>query len=160
MFLVIQDYGDWLQVLLPIRPNGSLGWVHRDDVDVSTINWRVVVDRAAHTIQAFDGDSMIVNDHVAVGKSSTPTPSGQFFAVDLLQPSNPRGAYGPFAFTLSAYSTVYQTFGSGDGAVGIHGTNEPSTIGRDASHGCVRLSNALVQYLANVLPLGTPVFIR
>jgi lipoprotein-anchoring transpeptidase ErfK/SrfK len=159
--VVVQDAGDWLQVLLPMRPNSSVGWIRRSDVEVSRVYFRVEIDRAAHRLRVFDGNESIVADEpVAVGKSSTPTPSGQFFTVELLQPTNPSGAYGPYAFTLSAYSEVYQTFGSGDGAVGMHGTNESSSIGQDASHGCIRLNNAAIQNLAGMLPLGTPVFIR
>jgi lipoprotein-anchoring transpeptidase ErfK/SrfK len=160
VFLVVGDAGDWLQVLLPLRPNSSVGWIRRSDVDVTASAYRVEIDRGAHRIQVFDGEQMMVDDAVAVGKPSTPTPAGQFFTTELLQPSNPGGAYGPYAFTLSAYSDVFQTFGSGDGAVGIHGTNEQSSIGRDASHGCVRLHNDTVRFLATFLPLGTPVFIR
>ena len=160
VLLVARDEGEWLQVLLPLRPNDSLGWIRRDDVDVSSVGYRVEIDRAAHRIHVFNGDAVIVDDPVAVGKASTPTPYGQFFTVELLQPPNPRGAYGPYAFTLSGYSDVYQTFGSGDGSVGLHGTDEPSSIGRDASHGCVRLHNETISYLASILPIGTPVFIR
>ncbi len=158
--VVVADAGDWLQVLLPVRPNSSVGWVRRSDVDVSTVHHRVEIDRGAHRLGVFDGDALVLDEPVAVGKASTPTPAGQFFAVELLQPSNPGGAYGSYAFTLSAYSEVYQTFGSGDGAVGVHGTNESSSIGRDASHGCVRLHNPAIERLARTLPLGTPVFIR
>ncbi|MEY2469599.1 MAG: hypothetical protein QOF21_2297 [Actinomycetota bacterium] len=157
---IIQESGDWLQVLLPIRPNSSMGWVRRADVDVSSVSHRIVIERAAHRIQVFNSDALVTEESVAVGRSSTPTPTGQFFTVELLQPSNPGGAYGPYAFTLSGYSDVYQTFGSGDGSVGLHGTNESSSIGRDASHGCVRVRNELIRYLASVLPIGTPVFIR
>ena len=160
VLLVVQTAGDWLQVLLPLRPNDSLGWVRRADVTLSSVPYRVEIDRAAHRLQVYDGSSIVMDEPVAVGKRSTPTPSGQFFAVELLNTGNPGGAYGPYAFTLSAYSDVYQTFGSGDGAVGMHGTNETSSVGQDASHGCVRLHNDAVTRLANILPLGTPVFIR
>ncbi|HVV37116.1 MAG TPA: L,D-transpeptidase [Acidimicrobiales bacterium] len=158
--LVVADGGDWLQVLLPLRPNDSLGWVRRSDVTISAVHYRVEIDRAAHRLHVFDGDALVMDEPAAVGKPATPTPSGQFFAVELLQPYNPRGDYGPYAFTLSAYSNVYQSFGSGDGAVGMHGTNEPASVGRDASHGCVRLPNDAITRLAGMLPLGTPVFIR
>jgi lipoprotein-anchoring transpeptidase ErfK/SrfK len=143
-----------------MRPNSSVGWVRRADVEVSSVHYRVEVDRAARRIRVFDLDALVLDEPAAVGKPSTPTPAGQFFAVELLQPTNPYGAYGPYAFTLSAYSDVYQTFGSGDGAVGLHGTNESSSIGHDASHGCVRLHNDTIQRLAGMLPLGTPVYIR
>jgi lipoprotein-anchoring transpeptidase ErfK/SrfK len=158
--VVVLDGGPWLQVLLPIRPNSSVGWVRRSDVDISTVHYRVEIDRGAHRLTLFDGDTPVAEESVAVGKPSTPTPTGQFFTVELLQPTNPGGAYGPYAFTLSAYSEVYQTFGSGDGAVGLHGTNESNSIGHDASHGCVRMHNDAIQRLAGMLPLGTPIFIR
>jgi lipoprotein-anchoring transpeptidase ErfK/SrfK len=159
--VVVQAAGDWLQVLLPLRPNASLGWIRKADVELSSGGYRVEIDRAAHRLRVFDGnDAVVMEEPVAVGKPSTPTPSGQFFAVELLQTGNPGGAYGPYAFTLSAYSDVYQTFGSGDGAVGMHGTNETSSVGTDASHGCVRLHNDAIERLANMLPLGTPVFIQ
>lgn len=158
--VVVLDSGDWLQVLLPMRPNSSVGWIRRGDVELSTVHLRVEIDRAAHRVRVFDHENLVADEPVAVGTSRTPTPSGQFFTVELLQPTNPGGAYGPYAFTLSAYSEVYQTFGSGDGAVGMHGTNEASSIGHDASHGCIRLHNAAIERLAMMLPLGTPVFIR
>ncbi|MDQ4133917.1 MAG: L,D-transpeptidase, partial [Actinomycetota bacterium] len=41
--------------------------------------------------------------------------------------------------------------------VGIHGTNDPSGLGRSVSHGCIRMSNRGITALAKTLPLGTPV---
>lgn len=158
--LVVSETPEWLQVLLPLRPNGSVGWVRRSDVDVTYTSLRVEIDRAAHRLRAFDGDALFLDEAVAVGRHTTPTPAGQFFVTELLRPPNPNGAYGPYAFTLSAYSPVYQRFGSGDGAVGLHGTNEPRHLGSDASHGCVRLGNDAIRRLAALLPLGTPVVIR
>jgi hypothetical protein len=46
----------------------------------------------------------------------------------------------------------------GDG-YGIHGTDHPETIGRAASHGCVRLRNEDIEKLYEMVPVGTPVFI-
>jgi lipoprotein-anchoring transpeptidase ErfK/SrfK len=46
----------------------------------------------------------------------------------------------------------------GDG-YGIHGTDHPETIGRAASHGCVRLRNEDIEKLYDMVPVGTPVFI-
>ena len=48
----------------------------------------------------------------------------------------------------------------GDGRLGIHGTNNPSGIGRRISHGCIRVRNPVIRRMARVLPLGTPVHIR
>ena len=52
------------------------------------------------------------------------------------------------------------SFAGGDGQVGIHGTNRPSVLGRDVSHGCIRVRNAVITRLARLVPLGTPVEVR
>jgi lipoprotein-anchoring transpeptidase ErfK/SrfK len=46
------------------------------------------------------------------------------------------------------------------GAIGIHGTSEPWSIGSRASHGCIRMRAGDVRNLANRTPVGTPVLIR
>ncbi|HEY5492865.1 MAG TPA: L,D-transpeptidase [Gemmatimonadaceae bacterium] len=46
----------------------------------------------------------------------------------------------------------------GDG-YGIHGTDAPASIGRGASHGCVRVRNEDVETLWRIVPVGTPVYI-
>lgn len=46
----------------------------------------------------------------------------------------------------------------GDG-YGIHGTDVPSSIGRGASHGCVRVRNEDIETLFRIVPVGTPVYI-
>ena len=46
----------------------------------------------------------------------------------------------------------------GDG-YGIHGTNAPESIGHSASHGCVRLRNADIEKLFDMVSIGTPVYI-
>ena len=43
---------------------------------------------------------------------------------------------------------------------GIHGTNDPSSIGKAVSHGCIRMNNKDVEELARIIPIGTPVSIR
>jgi lipoprotein-anchoring transpeptidase ErfK/SrfK len=58
---------------------------------------------------------------------------------------------------LSAYSDVLYSFGGGPGQIGLHGTNEPSALGTNVSHGCIRISNVAITQLARILPLGTPV---
>ena len=95
----------------------------------------------------------------AVGSAENPTPTGSFFVVDKLDTANGGGAYGPYAFGLSAHSDTLTEFAGGDGQIGIHGTNDPSSLGQAVSHGCVRLPNDSVSLLATELPLGTPVVI-
>ncbi len=68
--------------------------------------------------------------------------------------------YGPYAYALSGFSQVLKTFDGSDAEIGIHGNDDPSVLGHDVSHGCIRMSNAGVTQLATLLPLGTPVDIE
>jgi lipoprotein-anchoring transpeptidase ErfK/SrfK len=45
------------------------------------------------------------------------------------------------------------------GVVGIHGTNEPWLVPGRPSHGCIRMRNADITYLARRLPIGSPIVI-
>jgi lipoprotein-anchoring transpeptidase ErfK/SrfK len=58
---------------------------------------------------------------------------------------------------MSGFSDVLFDFAGGDGQFGIHGTNDPSALGRDVSHGCIRMSNPGISFLARILPAGVPV---
>jgi lipoprotein-anchoring transpeptidase ErfK/SrfK len=89
-----------------------------------------------------------------------PTPVGVYFIEEVLRQPDPSGEYGPFAFGLSAYSDVLQSFGGGPGEIGLHGTDVPSSVGSSVSHGCLRVSDTMISELVRLLPLGTPVVIN
>lgn len=160
VFLVKQRTPHWLKVLLPVRPNRSVGWVRAKKVKLSRTAYRVDVRLHKHRAVVHHGSQKVMNARIAVGKRATPTPTGRFYITSLLQPSNPHGAYGPYAFGLSAYSDVIFHFGGGPGQIGLHGTNRPKLLGKSASHGCIRLSNKHITKLAQRLPLGTPVIVH
>ena len=82
-----------------------------------------------------------------------------YYLKELLEPPDPNGAYGPYAYGLSGFSNNPElaNFNGGDGIIGIHGTNQPDKIGSDVSHGCIRVSNEVITEMAASLPLGTPV---
>lgn len=157
--LVVTDGGDWLQVALPERPNGSTGWIRRSDVEIRTVDESIEVDVAARTLTLFDAGVPVLTTPVAVGTDANPTPTGAFYVVDKLDTGDPSGPYGRFAFGLSAHSTQLSEFAGGDGQVGIHGTDDPSSIGQAVSHGCVRVPAEVAQVLADTINLGTPVVI-
>ena len=166
VFLVTGTWGDWYEVLLPVRPNGSTGWVHRSEVDISTHDFSIVVELGAHRITVFEGDQVLLSEAIGVGRANTPTPGGLYFTKELVEIVDgagrlyPDGPYGRFAYGLSGFSEVLETFAGGDGTLGIHGTNDPSSLGRDVSHGCIRMSNEGITALAGILPLGVPVEVR
>jgi lipoprotein-anchoring transpeptidase ErfK/SrfK len=159
-FLVRGTRKNWVHVYLPTRPNGSLGWVRSRAVKMYDNRYRIVIRLRAHKLQLWRKRHLLATYPVATGTASTPTPRGLYYIVELLQPDNPGGSYGPYSFGLSAHSNVLRTFAGGDGRVGLHGTNEPGLIGTSVSHGCIRLRNAAVRRLARILPLGTPVYVR
>ena len=160
VFLVQEDAGDWLNVLLPMRPNGSEGWVRADDVVLATNPYRIEVDLSEFRLTAYRNDREVLGSQAAIGTGGTPTPTGLFFTTILAKPESPSSPYGKYAYGLSAYSEVLTTFAGGDGQVAIHGTNQPGLIGSQVSHGCVRVDNPTITKLARLIPLGTPVRIH
>ncbi|MEM9746124.1 MAG: L,D-transpeptidase [Actinomycetota bacterium] len=151
------ERAEWVEVHLPVRPNGSTAWVRAADVDLFRNPYSVEVSTSEFEMTVFENDEPIVVAEIAVGREVAPTPHGEFFLAELLQPESPDGTYGPFAFGLSGFSDVYTEFAGGDGVIGIHGTNAPDLLGTAASHGCVRVDNETIETLASLLPLGTPV---
>lgn len=159
VLLVTSERDGWFEVQVPERPNGSTGWVRNSDVTTEQHTFRIEVSLSKHRLSAYDGDRQLLDTVAAVGQSESPTPTGSFYTTELLQPANQSGPYGPYAFGLSAHSDVLTDFAGGDGTVGIHGTNQPSLLGTDASHGCIRISNEAIALLAERVPVGTPVVI-
>jgi lipoprotein-anchoring transpeptidase ErfK/SrfK len=161
VFLVKQQKGDWVEVLLPVRPTGTTGWVRKADVQLTQNRYRVVVELGAHHITVYNGDDVILRETVAIGAPETPTTKGLFYLRVLVKPPDPTTVYGPYAYGLSAYSDVLTSFNGGEGEAGIHGNNDASVLGKDVSHGCIRMSNDGITKLAELpLPLGTPVDVR
>lgn len=160
IFLVKEEQPDWLRVLLPVRPDGVTGWIRSDTVTLASTGYHIDVNLSAHRIVVTDGNRVVDDEPIGVGRASTPTPGGGYYITELLQQPTPNGPYGPFAYGLSGYSNVLHAFAGGTGVVGIHGTNDPTGLGHDVSHGCIRMSNAGISRLAHLLPLGTPVDIH
>lgn len=151
------DDCEWLEVYLPVRPNGASGWVKRADVTVVPNPYRIVADVSGFTLRLLKDGEVVKEVPIAVAADNTPTPGGLYYITELVKTPNPGGAYGPYAYGLSGFSEVHQTFNGGPGQLGIHGTNQPHLIGQKVSNGCIRLRNEDITELAEVLPLGVPV---
>ena len=156
----------WLKVRLPQRPNAGAGWMRADHVQLRRTDWRIVVSRRARTLSVFEEGDLRRRFRVVIGAPSTPTPEGLFSIVGVWR-WNPADFLGSYILPLTAHSPVLQEFGGGDGRVGIHGRGGSSLLdplGAARSHGCIRLSNAPIQWLvrsvgAHGLP-GIPVRVR
>jgi lipoprotein-anchoring transpeptidase ErfK/SrfK len=157
--LLVADQRDgWLEVELPVRPNGSTGWVRSEGAELREVEHEIVVDLTARTLTLTAGGEEVLSAPAAIGTSEFPTPPGRYYVTDKLA-TGEDGPYGPFALGLSAHSDVLTEFAGGDGQVGIHGTNDPATIGQAVSHGCVRVTNDVITRLEELVSLGTPVTI-
>ena len=148
----------WYRVQLPVRPNGVTGFVRAGAVDVGKVRTRIRVDVSARRLTLFRNGRPVLRTVVAVGSRATPTPTGSYYVNQRLIPASTSGAYGPGALGISAYSNVLRNWAQG-GPVAIHGTNEPWSIGRAASNGCIRVRNRVLRRLFAATPAGTPVTI-
>lgn len=159
VFLVEERRDGWLKVLLPVRPNGSTGWIREDEVELAWNPYRIHVDLEDFQLTIHREEELVLEAPIGYGDEDTPTPGGRYYITELLQPPDPNGVYGTYAFGLSGFSDVHLSFAGGEGVIGIHGTNEPDSIGSTVSNGCIRVHNDVVSEMATFLPLGTPVTI-
>ena len=106
-------------------------------------SYRIVVRTGARKLDLYRNGDIFKTYPVAVGKSSTPTPRGSFTIVN--KAVNPGGAFGTRWLGLSKPH------------IGIHGTNNPVSIGKAASKGCVRMHNKDVEELFKLIPVGASV---
>jgi lipoprotein-anchoring transpeptidase ErfK/SrfK len=149
----------WARVKLPVRPNGTEGWVQAEDLMLYVVDSQVVIDLSDRTLTYFEKGEPVLTTPVAIGSKRNPTPVGEFFITDSVTLANPDSAWGPHAFGLSARSETITEYNGGDGIIGIHGTNRPGSIGNAASLGCVRVPNEMITKLHGMVPIGTPVTI-
>lgn len=149
----------WLEVRIPMRPNGRKGWIRRSALG-PYYRVRTLLVIASHKLRAtlYKRGRPIWRAPVGIGKPSTPTPPGHFWIRERFRTPGPGGLYGPVAFGSSDYSVLSDW--PGGGIIGIHGTSEPSLIPGRPSHGCIRLRNRAVRRLWRLMPVGTPLLIR
>ncbi len=155
----VSSDGRFGRLTVPYTASARSGWIPlaglRDswssiEVNVSLSRHELVVRRRGHRL--FRAPS-------ATGSPSSPTPPGRYFVTDRV--GFPSGGYlGRFAFGLSGIQPRLPSGWTGGDQLAIHGTDDPSSIGRSASAGCVRVSHGTLERLRPLLRLGTPVIIR
>lgn len=108
--------------------------------------YRIIVDLSDRQLHLLDGNTVVRSFPVGIGKMVSQTPTGEFTIIN--KQANPGGPYGAFWMGLSKPH------------YGIHGTNDPSSIGRMVSLGCIRMYNDDVIALSKIVPIRTRVTIR
>jgi lipoprotein-anchoring transpeptidase ErfK/SrfK len=117
---------------------------------------RIVISIPDHKLALFEGDKLIRAYDVATGKLSTPSPEGEYRVVSrVVHPT----WFGPHNVVRPGPANPLGTrwLGLSIPGYGIHGTNVPESIGKYASHGCIRMRNSDVEDLFERVPVGTPV---
>jgi lipoprotein-anchoring transpeptidase ErfK/SrfK len=150
---------EWYRVQLPLRPNGSVGWVRAGDVKLTRVRTRIVVELTERRVTLFRDGRRLLVAAAAVGAPATPTPTGRYYVNQRLRAPDPAGPFGPGAVGISAFSPVLKSWTQG-GPIAIHGTNNPESIGFAVSHGCVRVRNDELERIYALAVEGTPVEIR
>lgn len=108
-----------------------------------TTKYSILINTTARTLTLYKNRKIYRTYLATVGKPSTPTPKGNFRIINkAFKPGGPFGARW-LGLSISGY--------------GIHGTNNPSSIGKAVSNGCIRVNNTNIIELYNLVPVGTPV---
>jgi L,D-transpeptidase-like protein len=147
----------WIKIAVPMRPNGTTGWVPRGGLGpIRGVSTWLVIDRTRLRARFFKGGRPVWQAPVGIGKASTPTPDGLFWVREQFVLPD-QVFYGPYAFGTSAYAVLSDW--PGGGVVGLHGTSLPQLIPGRPSHGCIRMLNEDILWLAKHMRDGTPVVI-
>ena len=150
--------GRWGLVELPYAWPRREGWIQLGGLRRETTAFEVRVDLSRRRLSVYRRDEPLFGVPAAIGASVSPTPPGEYVVTDRIPFA--RGGYlGSFAFGISGIQPHLPPGWSGGNQLAIHGTNDPSSIGRNVSAGCVRVSEAALARLKPLLRLGTPVMI-
>jgi len=145
---------EWVKVQLPIRPNGQEAWVRTEDYDITDIYTRAEVDVTTRRVTVWEDGEIIAETDAVVGSASTPTPVGEYFVT-----ASADDYFGEPALVMSSFSEALDTFSGGLPVIAIHKT---FAVGQEsdpnaASNGCIRVPPETIRFLAEHVPLGTPV---
>lgn len=130
------------------------------DIAIPKIKLKLKVDLSDHSLILFNNDKRIKKYLIAIGKDDSRSPIGKFTVTEKLvnptwyfegrvyQPNTPENRLGTRWIAISAKG------------YGIHGTNDESVIGQNITNGCIRMHNAEVEELFNIIHEGVEVEIQ
>lgn len=151
---IAKDYRVPLLEILRANPtitNPNLIYVNQPIIipgypNPSTLPYQIEVSIRNRWLKLYMHGFILKQYPIAVGKILYETPVGNYIILN--KAPNPGGPFGTMWMSLSKQH------------YGIHGTNDPSSIGKAVSKGCIRMYNKDVEELAKIIPIGTPVFIH
>lgn len=154
----VSDNGRFGRVMVPYAGVRGSGWISLKGLRRSHTSLMVRVDLSAHRLTLLRKGKLILRAPAAIGAPWSPTKPGQYFVTDRV-PFSRYSSLGAFAFGISEIQTRLPPGWSGGNQLAIHGTNNPASIGRSVSAGCVRVGHRVLMRLKPLLQLGTPVVI-
>lgn len=152
LYQISRDYRIPLATLLQANPTVNPNMIYPGQTivipglpDPNTLPYRIEVNRQNRVLRLYRNNVLQKEYPIAVGRMLHGTPTGQFVIIN--KAPNPGGPFGTMWMSLSKEH------------YGIHGTNDPTSIGKAVSRGCIRLYNKDVEELARTIPIGTLVTI-
>ena len=134
---------------------------------LGALSGQIVIDQSSHTLTLKRFGQPNVSFPVAVGQPAYPTPDGHFTIISKVE--NPTWTPPPDAPWAQGAVPIPPGPGNPLGTrwmglsapgVGIHGTDDPSSIGYSVSHGCIRMQIPDAERLFSMVSLGMSVYIR
>ena len=153
----LSSNGRWGRVEIPYVWPRRHGWLALRGLARHRTNVEVHVDLSEHRITVSKSGRKLFDMPAATGSPASPTPPGEYFVTDRIPFSG--GYLGTFAFGISGIQPRLPAGWSGGDQLAIHGTNDPASIGRSVSAGCLRVSERSLDRLESLLQLGTPVIV-
>jgi len=156
--------------IIVVIPSSYVGAIYQD--------YSIVIKKKEFKLYLYKGNCLIRTYPIAIGKNpgdkkevgDCRTPEGDFY-INSIEDSSSwvhdfgdgkgpiKGAYGPWFLRLYTGADRTKSGKAWEG-IGIHGTHDPSSIGKMASEGCIRMRNEDIVELKEKVKLGTPVKIE
>jgi hypothetical protein len=124
----------------------------------------IIINKSKRILTLYENTKVIQKYPVAIGNPPSLTPDGMYTVVNkIINPYWGGGGYAkPVKGGVPENPLGYRWLGlsyKDGGTLGIHGNNSPYSIGKNVSHGCIRMINSDVEQLFAVIPLSAPVWI-
>ena len=153
LYQISVDYRTPLSTIIRANPSINPNVIHVGQLieipgfpDPNTLSYQIEVSINGRWLKLFHNGALQKQYPIAVGRILYDTPVGNYIIIN--KAPNPGGPFGTMWMSLSKQS------------YGIHGTNDPSSIGKAVSRGCIRMQNKDVEELSRIIPIGTPVNIH
>ena len=152
---VVEQRTGWLGVLTEQEP-GKVAWIPGDAAELLLEPWALQIDLSARRVTVSHEGEVVRRFTVGIGAPGSPTPTGRFGVTDTLRLTG-GSPYGCCAIALTARQKSIPQGWTGGDRVAIHGTDNPASIGKAVSHGCLRSAEDDLRWLLARIPLGSHV---